>query len=233
MRPFCLQEKLFSKKILICSDSKAALLALSSCRFDSRLVLECRELIQRLAESNSVDLVWVPGHSGINGNEKADELAREGSSQIPIAPIPVIPLAKSWFKTNVKNWSRKTHSTLWNKITTCKQAKQIIVEPLCDSESKRLRSLDKSELRCLVGVLTGHFYFNKHLNKMGLTPNSICERCGEYEDTAFHLICTCPRLAQRRFKTLGEYYLSHRKYKNLSIWQIKSFIAEVSLRTHI
>jgi ribonuclease HI len=230
---YCLKEGFSGRRIHICSDSKAALLAISSCRFDSRLTLECRELIQRLAESNSVNLLWVPGHSGVNGNENADKLAREGSSEIPVAPIPVIPLSKSWFKSNLTKWCSITHSFLWKRVQTCKQAKQIIVEPLCNSETKRLRSLKKSELRCLVGVLTGHFYFNKHLNNMGLAPNPICERCGEYEDTAFHLICLRPRVAQRRFKIFGDFYLSQRKYKDLSIWKIKDFIALISLKTHL
>jgi ribonuclease HI len=35
-------------------------------------------LIQ-LAEHNTVQLIWVPGHEGIDGNETADQLARKGS----------------------------------------------------------------------------------------------------------------------------------------------------------
>jgi len=35
---------------------------------------------QRLAEHNTIQLVWVPGHTGIDRNEMADETARQGSS---------------------------------------------------------------------------------------------------------------------------------------------------------
>jgi ribonuclease HI len=184
---FCLRERFLNKRIFICSDSKAALLALSSFQFSSKLTLECRELIQKLADDNSVTLVWVPGHSDVTGNEYADALAREGSSKNPIASIPVIPLPKSWFKSNLIKWCTIAHSKLWNESQTCKQTKLRISKPLSESETKRLRSLNKSDLRSLVGVLTGHFYFNKHLNKMKLSPTSICVRCGEYEDTAFHM----------------------------------------------
>ena len=35
-------------------------------------------------------ILWVPGHSGVDGNEKADELARAGSDSEFIGPEPAI-----------------------------------------------------------------------------------------------------------------------------------------------
>ncbi len=230
---YCLNEKLSGKRILICSDSKAALLALSSFIFDSRLVMECRERMQSLSENNSVELVWVPGHSGIIGNEIADTLAREGSSKHPIAPIPVLPLSRGWFKSIITKWCFTSHSKFWKGINGCVQAKQLVAEPYSDAEAKRIRSLRKPELRCLVGVITGHFYFNKHLHKMGISSSPICERCGEFEETAYHLVCICPRLSKRRFKIFGDYFISDSKFRVLSVWKIGSFLADVNLRTHL
>jgi ribonuclease HI len=39
------------------------------------------DALSALAERNEVTLMWVPGHSGILGNEKADELARQGAAK--------------------------------------------------------------------------------------------------------------------------------------------------------
>jgi ribonuclease HI len=64
------------KRILILSDSQAALRALGSPKVTSRLVSECLEALQALADLNEVTLIWVPGHQGILGNKQGDKLAR-------------------------------------------------------------------------------------------------------------------------------------------------------------
>jgi ribonuclease HI len=61
------------------SDSRAALLALSSHTVSSKLVLQCRNSLQGLSIHNRVQLFWVPGHCGLIGNEEADSLAGVGS----------------------------------------------------------------------------------------------------------------------------------------------------------
>jgi len=36
----------------------------------------CHQSIAKLAEHNRIELGWMPGHVGIDGNEIADQLAR-------------------------------------------------------------------------------------------------------------------------------------------------------------
>jgi ribonuclease HI len=43
-----------------------------------------------LAATNIVCLIWVPGQSGIKGNEMADELARQGSANPFVGPKPAL-----------------------------------------------------------------------------------------------------------------------------------------------
>ena len=65
--------------IAICSDSQAALKSLQAAKVTSVLVAETMAALKELAIFNSVRLVWVPGHSGIPGNEEADRLAKLAS----------------------------------------------------------------------------------------------------------------------------------------------------------
>ena len=76
----CLEEKLRNQRIHIYSDSQAVLKSFCKQKVTSKFLWHCIELLIELSKNNIVQLVWVPGHSGIDGNEKADELARKGSS---------------------------------------------------------------------------------------------------------------------------------------------------------
>ncbi|XP_018374158.1 PREDICTED: uncharacterized protein LOC108768275 [Trachymyrmex cornetzi] len=118
------------RRIRICSDSKAALGALGACVFDSRLVWECKDALNRLAAGNDVALVWVPGHAGIKGNEVADELARNGSSARLVGPEPALGLPGCSGKTKIRDWLRDRHMSYWKEETRtkCRQARALLGE---------------------------------------------------------------------------------------------------------
>ena len=48
--------------------------------------------LQHLSMNNCVRLLWVPGHSNIEGNETADVLARQAASLDFIGPQPALGL---------------------------------------------------------------------------------------------------------------------------------------------
>lgn len=219
---YCLENDYSDRRINICSDSQAALKAVESWHFSSKLVLECRNALQELSRLNVVTLLWVPGHSNILGNEEADHLAREGSSSPFIGPWPSIPLSRMFFNNTIKKWLLKQHSLYWNRIGKYEQSRLYLREPL-PRLTQEILKLSKKHARLVVGVLTGHCTLNKHLNRMGLATSSSCEKCGE-EETAFHFMCDCFFYSRIRHEVFGYFVLTLCNYRGAKIADIIHFI---------
>ena len=154
----------------------------------------------------------MPGHSGIEGNEVADELARLASSTSITGPEPGIPVSLSTLNQMINKWKLDVFNDEWKAIGTCRQAKNCI--KISSSNSKYFLSLSRKYLKKLTDILTGHCTLNNHLNIMGISNNPNCEKCGDVE-TAEHFLCKCPAYMNIRRKFLGNYTMTYN-----SIWSI-------------
>ena len=52
-----------------------------------------------------VTLTWIPWPSEIQGNMKADTLARQGALKNFIGPEPCFPIERNWVKRNLDAWA--------------------------------------------------------------------------------------------------------------------------------
>jgi ribonuclease HI len=64
------EKGLHIRNIDILSDSEAVTKALDSLQINSKLAWECHQSLVRQAKHNRMQLVWVPGHMEIDGNEQ-------------------------------------------------------------------------------------------------------------------------------------------------------------------
>jgi ribonuclease HI len=88
-------------------NSQAAIKALNDFPINSKLVWNCHHSLMRLAEHNRVQLIWVPGHMGIDGNEKADQLARQGSSRPFIGPETALGISTKTAREVIGGWTNR------------------------------------------------------------------------------------------------------------------------------
>jgi ribonuclease HI len=79
-------------------------------QINSKLVWKCHQSLVKLSEHNRVQLIMVPGHIGIDGNETADQLARRGSSYPLIGPQPALRISAKVAKRVIKDWR---HEEIW------------------------------------------------------------------------------------------------------------------------
>lgn len=192
--------------ITIFIDSQAAIKAIESRNIRSEVVSRCRQELQVLNEQHLLKLCWVPGHNNILGNEKADELARNGSNtDIDMVDNRVkIPLAI--YKQKVTDKFQKLMIVRWEQSNSYLTTKQTWGN-LKKNNSKTILGLNKNDLRSLIGVLTGHNPLCYHLKRMGFQVSELCRWCGgsEIEEDSFHFLCQCPALSQRRHRILGAF----------------------------
>lgn len=188
---------------IICSDSQAAIKAISAVRVDSGLVLECIRAITKLATVSRVTLKWVPGHCGVPGNERADELAAEGADKAYYGPEPLIPVPSNCPKGAIENWLSRNSKLAWSGVSGQVQAKQLI-EGFSDPIAKTLLGFKKYQLRAVVGVLTGHWLNNSYKKRIGLRDDPDCDFCGGAEDTSVHFLCHCPFFQLIRLRCFGD-----------------------------
>ncbi|KAL5253510.1 hypothetical protein ACHWQZ_G013341 [Mnemiopsis leidyi] len=69
-----------NKHIIIWTDSLSSIQALTTLNNNSRTVTNCLYSLNHLGANNNLELRWIAAHTGLWGNEKADELARLGTT---------------------------------------------------------------------------------------------------------------------------------------------------------
>ena len=185
------------RSVWIFSDSQAALMALQRYTVTSSLVRECINALNLLSSNNTVILSWIPGHSEVEGNDIADELARRGSDTSFTGPEPAIGIGPSLIPASIKRCFKNKHLSYWTDVNGCRIAKQIVKEP-SHKLAKRLLASSRLNLRALMGIFTDHNGLKNHLYRMGLVDSPLCSLCGEDVESSVHIFCDCPALDNLR-----------------------------------
>lgn len=90
------------RNIYFLSDSQTAIKTLDSFEINFKLIWDCYQFLVKLGKHNKIQLVWVPGHVGIDWNEIADHLARPG-------PEPALGIFAKAVRVVIRGWMNRKH----------------------------------------------------------------------------------------------------------------------------
>ena len=186
-----------NQTIYILSDSQAALRAVASPRVKQLLVGNCIDNLNMLSQYNQVQLMWVPGHSDIEGNERADILAKNGAHTVCEIPEPAVPVSYNRCRLEVRNWIREKHAEAWNRADSCTLTKKAIYTTN-KIPAKSLLKLSRRKLNQVIQILTGHGNLATHRHKMGKVQSPLCPMCHEADETPQHFVGDCPAYQNAR-----------------------------------
>jgi ribonuclease HI len=192
-------------EVYIVSDSQAAIKALSSTNITSNTVWECLRALRRLARQRKVHITWIPGHRGHEGNERADGLAQRGAGKPYMGPEPACGFPKSLTSSELRDWERRKNYSYWNSLQGLRQSKRLMGHGT--NQFGELGTRNRSQMRTLTVLLTGHGRLNYHLKKIGLTQDDTCRLCQEDTESSEHVLCECEALAITRLLSFSKPFL--------------------------
>ena len=187
------------------------------------MVRECQSKLNTLGGNNDIQLHWVRGHSGEEGNERADELAKLGSSTPYIGAELAVGVSPTIIKSMISNVCQVIHDDLWFSQDSCWQTKSL-APGRNEKYAHSILRLPRKQLRTLLCLITGHGGFKNHLHRMGLTLDRACPLCEEELDTSSHFLCRCPALQRARLVTLGDCRLNSNCIRSAKIADLLDFV---------
>ena len=196
-----LEKGVENQNIIIHCDSQAAIMDIDKPKVKSKTTIRAIGALNRLGEGNQVLLRWIPAHSGYDGNEKADSLAKRGSENSNSTPL-YLPTPKVTWNGYLESNTRSESEREWKNL----QERHIKLA-WRENFYPTITKLKRDRLRLATHFLTGHAALNYHLNKFKpLTIPKTCPHCKMEDETVTHFMGRCPKWSAMRGAYFNTFY---------------------------
>ena len=172
--------------IVVFTDSLSALQAMEEGDLNEELI-KVLHTAEKLSSTYQVKLVlqWIPGHTGIYGNEKADILAKKGSQTLQ----PSKPITLQTAKQRLKQTYRREWMNNWASGST---ARKVFEHMKKTQPQDNLKLLKRKDQPTIFRLRTQHVPLNLHLNRFNPEKPPHCVLCDHAYESVEHVSFHCP-----------------------------------------
>jgi ribonuclease HI len=155
----------------------------------------------------NVELIWTPGHEGIDGNELADaqaKLAAQGKSSPPSKLPPFLrrkplPTSISATRQTLKKRLKQKWKDEWSNSPRHNRLHAIDSSLPSDDYLHIIGQLKRNQASLLIQFRTGHIPLNVVLHRIKKADSPHCPHCGgNFKESIFHFLLACPHYATAR-----------------------------------
>jgi hypothetical protein len=155
------------------------------------------EAIKKLRGAN-ITLFWIPGHSGIEGNGKAHELAKRATGKKSQHPPQRDDMPWYLMRLALKRADLRAESGGPTKKETGKFTRKIDAALHLGKSAELYQQLNSIEATVLMQLWTGKNFLKEYLYKIKASETAMCD-CGFTESIAYFLF-SCSRWTHQRIK---------------------------------
>lgn len=221
----------------IFSDSRAALQTVANPEALHPLAVEARQALREASfQSKEVSLFWIRAHAGLEGNERADCLAKEAALKLKKKPdydlYPVSFVRRQIRMETLGEWDRR-----YREEETASTTKLFF-----PSAVEAYRTIKKIKITNeLTQALTGHGGFSAYLARFKCKESPSCSCDPGEDESILHLLAGCPIFAKERYDLEQEtdlkltqenlqYLMTDKKYRETFISYIIRIVKIVNKR---
>ena len=183
--------------IVIFTDAMSVLQALESDSIKDRKIAHLSAIISNFINFHEVEvtLQWIPGHTNIPGNDRADLLAKRGAGNTQTKSSASITTARQ----TIKQHKKKIWLDQWANTTKGRPIFQHMPSPNPKDEINKLK---RHEQTTIFRLRSEHIQLNSHLKRIGVKTSPECPLCGCLEETVRHHLFECSALDDLRSEYL-------------------------------
>ena len=185
--------------IVFFSDAKSVLQALENDDSKDPVIRNLSWTLSDFIKTHDIDITlqWIPGHTNIPGNERADRLAKFGARCTQHITSASMKTAKQTIKLK--------KSAVWMKEWETSDKGRTIFEHMKTPNKKdNINLLNRNEQVTIFRLRSRHIPLNQHLTRIGAKTDAGCPLCPCPEETVTHHLFVCPALDDLRTEYLPQ-----------------------------